>query len=300
MTIRLAILVLLCTVVAFAIWSEGWDGPGQGSAILTYSYDSSVSAPLYGEAEHRNAHLAAAMTWAPYAELEFSPGSPELHRDIMFELRDFEPNDQGLQTVYGAAHGPAIFPSNGEPASGQVIANRLAPWAGRGGLPYFRRTVLHEFGHAIGLDHSTAEAVMNTWSTADRPTADDIAQLRSIYAARFAAPAPITEPGAPAVQFAAFPASVTPGFAVTLTWSAPGATSVAINELHSLPASGTLYVYPAASTVYTIVVSNTAASASRSAMITVAPPPCQGRNCTTEPPPPPPPPPGDGRSGRGS
>lgn len=78
-----------------------------------------------------------------------------------------------------------------------VLFNSTVPWdsyrgavrrtAGGANLNDFRRVAIHEFGHALGLDHpddigQSVSAVMNSLtSDVDAPTADDIAGARAIY-----------------------------------------------------------------------------------------------------------------------
>lgn len=92
-----------------------------------------------------------------------------------------------------------------------VIFNVTVPWnsyraalrttASGETLNEFRRTALHEFGHALGLDHpddigQRVAAVMNSQSDdTDSLTADDIAGVRSIYATSVAPRPTITLEG---------------------------------------------------------------------------------------------------------
>jgi hypothetical protein len=73
-------------------------------------------------------------------------------------------------------------------------------------------------------------------------------------------------------SFAASPTSVSPGSASTLSWSATGASSIAITPgtFTSTSTSGSMNVNPSATTTYTLTATNSAGSATSTLTVTVA------------------------------
>lgn len=145
----------------------------------------------------------------------------------------------------------------------------------------FHRVALHEFGHALGLDHpdqagQAVTALMNSFITdLDTLTSDDLAGGRALYGAPIAASAPPVIVAHPASQSAVagqtvtFTVGVTSDSAVNYQWLKGGA------PLASATAA-TLRVGPVALSdagTYAVVVTNAAASlTSASAVLTVTAP----------------------------
>lgn len=148
--------------------------------------------------------------------------------------------------------------------------------SGGGTLQDFHRVALHEFGHALGLDHpdelgQSVSAVMNsTSSNVDALTTDDINGVRAIYDTAAIAPTITTQPTSRSV---AVGASTT--FTVVATGTAPltyqwyksgsilsGATSASLTLSNVTTASAGNYI---------VIVSNSAGSVTSStAVLTVA------------------------------
>ena len=133
-----------------------------------------------------------------------------------------------------------IFSSGSSTTETDVLFNSNLSWnsyrgALRSGVYDFHRVAMHEFGHALGLDHpdeagQSVSALMNSRiSSIDTVMSDDLAGAQSLYGA--AAPATPTVPATPFVAAApsilAQPGSqtVAPGgtatFSVTATGTAP-------------------------------------------------------------------------------
>jgi hypothetical protein len=174
-------------------------------------------------------------------------------------------------------------------------ALRSAPAGGT--LLDFHRVALHEFGHALGLDHpdeegQTVSAIMNSRvSSLDALTADDIAGGQALYGSGVSAGTP------PVITAQPTSRSVTVGQSTTFAVSASGTSPLSYRWTKSgttIPgATGATFTLASVTLAdaggYAVVVSNSAGSAtSNTATLTVSdpatPPP-------SPPPPPPPPPP---------
>ena len=156
--------------------------------------------------------------------------------------------------IYGQAWGNGVlavtltYSARAANTETDVLFNSRLNWDSYRGPPRFtstgqsihdfRRVALHEFGHALGLDHpdeegQTVPALMNSRiSTLDTLTADDITGAQSLYGAATAggpappAPPPSTVVAAPVIT--AHPASrtVTAGQSATFTVTAVSAVAV--------------------------------------------------------------------------
>ena len=181
-------------VAPFTVVGNGWDGPGRGSADLTYNFvnDTTKLPP----ATARGAVVAQMQKWAAVAALTFSPtiqAGLSYSMDIGWYVgahgdgSDFD----GPSGVLG--HG--FFPNdiNPEPIAGDFHLDDDETWqigiTGPGiDLEYVS---LHEIGHCLGLGHSDdPNALMYPFYDGTRGAIlakDDIDAIQSIYGAAFAA-----------------------------------------------------------------------------------------------------------------
>jgi hypothetical protein len=140
-----------------------------------------------------NAILSAAQTWAQYANVNFAVvpdnGTPE-------GQGNYQQGDPGMGDIrisgynIGSSYLGMTYlppPSNNYSAAGDLTFNDTQAF--NLGRTYDLTSVaLHEFGHALGLDHSTvstANVMYPTYNGLKKGlTADDIAGIQSVYGAR--------------------------------------------------------------------------------------------------------------------
>ncbi len=142
-------------------------------------------------------------------------------------------NHNITESGFGAAGGVlglGAFPPpwNAEPVAGDVWMDNAETWVigSVGGIDYFT-VMLHEIGHAIGLDHSdNAAAVMApTYQFASNLHPDDVARARSLYPA----PGEVTSGGG-TTGGTSGSGSTTDTTAPTVTITSPSTSSVSVTS----------------------------------------------------------------------
>ncbi|MCX6622074.1 MAG: matrixin family metalloprotease [Acidobacteria bacterium] len=179
---------------------EGWDGPGQGSADLAFSYVE-LTQQVPADVLHKTFELALA-EWSRHVQINFrfseDPYAPGTLSVLFAHGAHGDPYPfDGPSGVLGHTFYPA--PLNPEPIAGDLHFDDDENW---NSVDYFS-VVLHELGHALGLGHSDQPgAVMYPYyHRATELNQEDIDAIQTLYAARKATspadPGPPAEPPPP-------------------------------------------------------------------------------------------------------
>jgi len=185
----LASLVLLpAGASAYSICTAcvGWDGPGQGSASLTYYFGPLTQDNGLTDNDVKAVVVAALNAWSQVAAVTWSETtSPNLSRsvDIGWSTGTYGP--WGAPFPSGAlAVSYYPTPNNMEPLAGNIYLNDAYTWAVDGSDYDIFSVVLHELGHSLGLAHSTdpTSAMYPVYHKVTALTADDVAGILTLYA----------------------------------------------------------------------------------------------------------------------
>ena len=171
-------------VPSFVAVGDGWDGPGLGSAALTYHFHNVTTDTANAKALTE----AGMFEWSKYADIAWSETGTsglDFSLDVIFgsgEHGDGIPFD-GPSGVLAHAFFPV--PGNGLLA-GDMHFDEDELWQEGSDVDMFT-VALHEAGHALGLGHSEdSSAVMAPFYAGPIPglSPDDIEGIQAIYAAR--------------------------------------------------------------------------------------------------------------------
>ncbi len=169
----------------FAAHHVGWDGPGLGSAALTYHFDNGTP-DISGAAEEAEVERGL-NEWANYVQITFTRStSTGLNRSIDIKWASGEHGDGSAFDGPSGVLAHAFFPAspNPETIAGDMHFDEAETWSVNSDLHQFT-VALHECGHSIGLEHLTDPNAVMYPSYNGAVTglhASDIAAIQSLYA----------------------------------------------------------------------------------------------------------------------
>lgn len=179
---------------------DGWDGPGQGAARLGYFLGPLASRLPRAAVQHEVQRALA--EWSRHVNVDFEPAAQAAQaRTLAFMFGRWGHGDEYPFDGPGRTLAHAFYPAppNPETIAGDLHFDDDEPWGLGTGVDVYS-VVLHELGHALGLGHSDRPGTVMYpyYARAFELTSDDIAAIRTLYAARGAAhPEEPTDPGNP-------------------------------------------------------------------------------------------------------
>ena len=177
-------------------YGDGWDGPGLGSATLSYVF-SAVTSKL-DPAAAKSEMIRAMSEWSKAVQVTWQPASNATGSKTVNIL--FASGDHGDGYPFDGAGGVLAHtfypaPPNPEPIAGDMHFDNAESWHIGANTDLFS-VALHELGHSLGLGHSDdPTAVMYPYyrmATSLSPL--DIATVQKLYAAASAAPSTPLKP----------------------------------------------------------------------------------------------------------
>lgn len=204
-------------------FGEGWDGPGLGSATLSYVF-SKITSKLDSSAAQAEV-LRAMEEWSKAVKVAWQPGSSAAApQTLNIFFATGEHGDGYAFDGIGGVLAHTFYPSppNPEPIAGDMHLDDSENWRIGANTDLFS-VALHELGHALGLGHadSPAAVMYPYYRMASTLTTLDVSTARTLYAAQDGAPS-IPAP-TPALSLAVnAPAATTTGSSVGISGTTSG------------------------------------------------------------------------------
>lgn len=224
---------------------DGWDGPGQGSAIVGYylgQLAAGIARPL------AQPEIMRGLTeWSKYVQVDFTPAlTPSAPHTVSLLFASGSHGDQYPFDGPGGVLAHTFYPAppNPESIAGDMHFDGSENWGIGSGVDLFSVT-LHEAGHALGLGHSDqpGDVMYPYYRRVSALAANDIAAVRQLYAARgggsvppVPTPTPTPTPN-PTPTPTPIPTPTPPGPTPTPTPASPGGDKVAPSLTILSPAS---------------------------------------------------------------
>lgn len=171
--------------------SQGWDGPGLGSAALTYSFGEMELPGGFPPEFHKSEFVWAANEWSRWIAVDFSFS---FARNVANNIDVLTAPQEGIHgsncSFPNVILAHAFLPSDVhlEPFGGDIHVNRGSFSWGTLFTQYKPRCVfLHELGHSLGLyEHSAnfTDIMYMYYTGSCELSAGDAGRVQSMYAAR--------------------------------------------------------------------------------------------------------------------
>ncbi len=204
------------TAQSIPTYGYGWDGPGLGSASLSYVFNI-MTAQLPTAATQAEIERAMA-EWSKAVKVTWTPSVNAYGNQTVNILWATYAHGDGFPfTGPGGILAHTFYPAppNPEPIAGDMHFNDSETWHIGANIDLFS-VALHELGHALGLGHSDnpAAVMYPYYQVATELSLLDTSIIQTMYATQDATPAPVPTPLAPST-------------ALTLTVNVPTATTTA-------------------------------------------------------------------------